>query len=252
MLQEQEYKEYCKKFSAIEKFLRTRGRDQNKVVKEICDIREYYPERMADILKEAGFFYVEDTSDIDKLKSVGSDFGLFSKKGNFILKDRYIFPVRDMLGNTVALIGWFPDEKKYVTTPSKLFSKSCMFYGMEQLERTGIGKHYYLVEGIFDCLSVRSLGFNCIAQMGINSSRYKNVMYSLFSKITAIPDNDVEGREVIGYDKWSLPSNSKYFRWTGDKSKDIDKLCNSYEYDDIKELLIDVSKEKRKVVTRKI
>lgn len=254
MLSQSDYEAYCKGFKSIENYLRKYSRDTDRVVSEICGARGYYPERMGDILRSAGFFFVEDTTCFEKLKKVRNvkDYGIFSEKGNFILEGRYIFPVRDMLGNTIALIGWFPDEKKYVTTPSKFFSKQCLFYGMEQIGKTGLGKHYYLVEGIFDCLSVRSLGLPCVAQMGITTSRYKQVMYSMFSSLTAIPDNDAEGREVIAYDKWKLPTNSRYFRWLGDNSKDIDKICNGYEAEDVIELLEGVRKERGKVITIRV
>jgi len=253
MLNEQEYKDYCKRFAKVENYLKLHSAPADLVAREICTLRGYYPERMVDILKQAGFMYIkEGDCDFSKLKSAGSDLALFSDKGNFLLDGRFIFPVRDMLGNTVALIGWFPDEKKYVTTPSKMFSKACLFYGMEQLSKTGIGKKYILVEGIFDCLSVRSLGIPCVAQMGITSSRYKSVLYSLFSQLVGIPDNDFEGRGVISKDSWMLPSNSKYFRWTGDNSKDIDTLCNGYEAEDVKEMLLSIFKDDRRVVTRRI
>lgn len=254
MLSQEQYKAYCKQYKGIENFLKKRGRVGDDVLREICALRGYYPERMCSILKEAGFFYLEELSEVDikKLRKLGPDYGLFSKEGNFILNNRYVFPVRDMLGNTIALIGWYPDTKKYITTSSRLFSKQGLFFGMEQLQKTGLGKPYFLVEGIFDCLSVRSLGFNCVAQMGITDSRYKNVMYSFFSRLVAIPDNDPEGRGVVGYDKWHLPRNGKYFRWIGDKSKDIDTLCNSYEYEDVKDLLEGIHEDKRRVVTVRV
>lgn len=253
MLNEQEYKDYCRRFAIAENYLKQYSAPVDLVAKEICSLRGYYPERMIDILKKAGFMYIEEGKcDFDKMKSLGNDLALFSNKGNFLLEGRFIFPVRDMLGNTVALIGWFPDEKKYVTTPSKMFSKSCLFYGMEQLSKTGIGKKYILVEGIFDCLSVRSLGIPCIAQMGITASRYKVVLYSMFSSLVGIPDNDFEGRGVISKDSWMLPSNSRYFRWTGDNSKDIDTLCNNYEAEDVKELLLSIFNDKRRVVTFRV
>ena len=137
-----------------------------------------------------------------------------------------------MVGNIVALIGWFPDEKKYITTPSRLFSKKCLFYGMEQLSMTGIGKNYFIVEGIFDSLSVRSLGYNCVAMMGISVSRYTEVLYSLFKNIVAIPDNDNEGRRVITEDRWRLPSNGKYLRLKGN-CKDIDDVLKVYDMSNV-------------------
>lgn len=252
LLSREEYKNYCKRFKQVYLFLQSNSKPQPQVVKEICMIREYYPERMSNILSKAGFLFIEDDTCYEKLKNAGGDLGLFTSEGKFLLAGRYIFPVFDMLGNIIALIGWYPDSKKYITTPSKLFSKSCLFYGIEQLSTTGINQKYVLVEGIFDCLSVRSLGIPCIAQMGIDSSRYKSAMYSLFNMLLGIPDNDEEGRDVIAFDKWSLPSNSKYFKWTGDSSKDIDKLCNSYEEEDVRELLLSAFDKRKRIVVENL
>lgn len=251
MLKEQEYNEYCKKYNSIEKYLRDNSEKPMDVALEICKLREYYPERMAMTLIDAGFMYLKEGTDLSRLYAMGNDFGLF-KEDTFILKDRFIFPVKDMLGNTIALIGWFPDEKKYITTPSKLFSKTCLFYGMEQLSKTGIRKPYVLVEGIFDSLSVRSIGLNCIAQMGISTSRYKTIMYGLFSKLVGIPDNDPEGRKVLVNDEWNIPSNGKYFRWVGDPCKDIDNFINSYEEEDVREVLLNAFNSTERIVNCRV
>ena len=120
-----------------------------------------------------------------------------------------------------------------------------MLFGMEQFEKTGIGKDYILVEGIFDCISVRSLGLNCVALMGIKATNYTKVLYTLFKGIVAIPDNDKEGRKVIANDAWKLPVNGKYFKWVG-SLKDIDDMIKYY---DMKDILKDVWKEKERVVT---
>lgn len=249
MLNKEVYTDYCKRFKMVWRYIQSVSKSPEKVISEICSLRGYEMERMYPILKKYGFCYVEEKEKFDKLRKIGSDLALFSKEGNFLLAGRYIFPVYDMLGNVVALIGWYPDDKKYVTTPSKLFSKGGMFFGMEQLGTTGIGKPYILVEGIFDCLSVRSLGLNCVAQMGIESSRYKEVLYTLFKSILAIPDNDKQGIDVIVNDKWKLPVSGKYMRWTSSiYFKDIDALCNSYAEEDVKELLLEVQRQKDRVV----
>lgn len=252
MITREEYSDYCNRFKRVLAYLKSKSKPINTVAMEICSLREYYPERMLPTLVKAGFMFIEDDSCYEQLRNAGDDLALFSKEGKFLLAGRYIFPVYDMVGNPVALIGWYPDEKKYITTPSRLFSKACLFYGMEQLSTTGIGAKYILVEGIFDSLSVRSIGLPCIAQMGINSSRYKKSLYSLFSAFVTVPDNDEEGRKVIYHDKWSIPRGSNYFRWTGDKSKDIDLLCNSYEAEDIRDLLLSVFDNKKRIVTENI
>lgn len=246
-----EYKEYCNKFNAVWKYLRSCSKDFNTIVKEVCEHRLYYgaEDRWFRLLSEVGIAYVsEETCDYSKFKKEEfNDLALFSKEGNFLLNKRYIIPVRDMMGNIIALIGWYPDRKKYITTPSKFFSKDCLFFGLEQLRTTGLGKDYFIVEGIFDSLNLRSLGYNSVACMGITSSRVKTLLYGLFRKIVAIPDNDGQGRRVVKNDLWNLPRNSSYLKWVGkieiDTSsesieiKDIDRLCSLFEESDIRRLL---------------
>lgn len=248
-----EYKEYCDKYKAVWKYIKSCSKPFDDIVDEVCEHRLYYGgrEKWAKILSEVEVAFVsEDTCDYSRFKgSEFKDLSLFSKDGHFLLNERYILPVRDMLGNIIALIGWYPDSKKYITTPSKFFSKDCLFFGMEQLGRTGLGKDYFIVEGIFDSLSLRALGFNAVAQMGIADSRVKVLLYGLFRKIIAIPDNDKQGRKVLQKDAWNLPRNASYFRWVGSLKydgedseeiyiKDIDKLCSLYDDEDIKRLLI--------------
>lgn len=251
MLNKEEYRDYCRRFRKVYSILENHSFPKESVALEICKLRNYYPERMLNIIVKAGFLKLKDDSCYSLLENAGNDLGLF-KKGKFLLDGRYIFPVYDMLGNIIALIGWFPDSKKYVTTPSRLFSKSCQFYGMEQLGTTGLNRDYVLVEGIFDSLSVRSIGLPCISLMGISSDRPKVAMYSLFKSLLGIPDNDSEGRKVLNSDLWRLPSSGKYLKWTGDSSKDIDILINSYEEEDIKEMFISSFNSDKRIVTIKI
>lgn len=256
MLSREEYLDYYKRYKMLWKYLKTCSIEKMTVYKEICSIRGYNTERMIPILHKADFIYLDMAKvNLENVKNYGDDLAVFNKEGYFLLKDRYLFPVKDMLGNIITIIGWYPDDKKYVTCPSKLFSKECLFYGMEQLGESGLGRRYYVVEGIFDCLSIRSLGINCVAMMGIDSSRYKEVVYSLFKQIVAVPDADEMGRDVLLNDKWRIPRNGKYFRWktSGNRQiKDIDKLINMFDETDVRELLIDVFSENQRIVSIKI
>lgn len=248
MLSQEEYNEYCTRFKIVWRLLSEMSYPSEVVISKICELRGYDKDgHIPKELNNVGFLYLKpdlyDMSKVLKLDSSG-DLGLFNA-GKFILVNRFIFPVKDMLGNIIALIGWFPDEKKYITTPSRLFSKKCLFFGMDQLSRTGISKNYFLVEGIFDSISIRSLGFNCVALMGISASKYTEVLYSLFKSLVAIPDNDKEGRRVVLEDKWKLPSNGKYLRWKG-SIKDIDDLLKYY---DMKDVFNNVWYESERVVT---
>lgn len=246
-LSKEDYDDYCSRYKKVWKYLNSVSYEENSVIQSICEIRGYdLAGYMPSMLKEVGFVLLDDDLfDETKLLKISKDLGIYTKDNKFLLKGRFIFPVKDMLGNIVALIGWYPDDKKYITTPSKFFKKGCMLFGMEQLEKTGIGKNYILVEGIFDCISVRSLGINCVALMGIKANNYTKVLYSLFKGIVAIPDNDKEGRKVIANDLWHLPVNGKYFKWIG-SLKDIDDMIKYYDMSDI---LKDIWKEQERVVT---
>ena len=256
-----EYKEYCFKFDAVWRYLKSCSKDIDTIVSEICSLRKYYNEeaRWGKILREVEVVYVSsDTCDYSRFnKENFKDLALFSEKGNFLLNERYIIPVRDMLGNIVALIGWYPDSKRYITTPSRFFSKDCLFFGLEQIGRTGVGKDYFLVEGVFDSLAIRSVGFNAVAQMGLfNNNSVKSVLYGLFRRVIAIPDNDSGGRKVVSQNKWDIPQNGSYLKWVGEVEidgvklniKDIDNLINIFSEGDVCDLFKGVLKNKSRVI----
>lgn len=252
MLEREFYQNYCRKFNVIWEYLK--NETKCNAVDEICEIRGYDEDHMHSLLKSIGFAKIKDPEVVKKFYTRDlKDLGLFSKKGDFLLLNRYIFPVRDMIGNVVALIGWLNDDKRYITTPSLLFSKSGMFYGMEQLSRTGINKNYVIVEGIFDSLSVRSLGIPCVAMMGINTSKHKQILYGLFKKMIAIPDNDEEGRKVVLQDRWRLNENSKYLRWKNTSGieglKDVDDLCKIMDNDGLRDVINSLWDIHRKIIT---
>lgn len=246
-----EYKDYCNKFNIVWKYLKSCSKNFDTIVTEVCEHRLYFNahDKWSKILSEVEIAFVsKDTCDYDKLKDEKfKDLALFSEEGHFLLNERYIIPVRDMLGNIIALIGWYPDRKKYITTPSKFFSKDCLFFGLEQIRKTGLGKDYFVVEGIFDSLHLRALGYNSVACMGITVSRVKELLFGLFKKVVAIPDNDTQGRRVLKNDLWGIPRNGSYLRWSGKLEfetdteaidiKDIDRFCSLFEEDSIKELL---------------
>ncbi len=258
MLDREFYKDYCNRFNSVWKWIQTQSVNREDVISEICELRGYEEKRMKPILSDLGFSRLP--SDLDKSmfrRKELLDLGLY-KESTFLLENRYIFPVKDMLGNVVALIGWYPDEKKYITTPSLLFSKSGMFFGMDQLSKTGINKKYFLTEGIFDSLSLRSLGYNAVAQMGIDSSQQKEVLYGLFRRIVAVPDSDSEGKKVVSMDAWHIPVGSSYMKWSGSGSgkkrviKDIDDFCNYYDSDTMISLLTDALNDSDRIIEYKV
>lgn len=262
LLNKDYYRDYCDRFNGVWEWLSSLSYNKEAVSEEICEFRNYTSDYMYEGLISAGFIKVPSETDLSKLSNNAfKDLGLINSEGNFLLSGRYTFPVRDMVGNVIALIGWYPDEKKYITTPSVLFSKSGMFFGMEQLSETGINDKYFLVEGIFDCLSLRALGFNCVAQMGSSSSLHKEVLYGLFKRIVAVPDADGTGRKVVESDLWHVPYGSSYMNWSqksgkgGKKKKfikDVDDFCKYYDKETLVDLFSDVLLDDERIISFEI
>lgn len=226
---------------------------EDNYVEELCRLRGYVPTgEQADLIAQMqiGCCEISDTEDLGDMRI---EIGLSSAKDNFMLNGRYIVPVEDVSGNLVALIGYYPDYKKYITTPSPFFSKDCMFFNFNQAYKLAWEKYdgfVILVEGIFDCLSIRSVGLPCIATMGSTVSKTKGELLRFFKKVLAVPDDDLVGRAALNrYSRrgWQVPSNTTFLKFHGGylniggvdlHCKDLDNFVSWYEPDDVREILL--------------
>lgn len=246
MLDLQEFGLYAQDFKKAWGYFETL--DSGTTYEELCSLRLYQDPKMVEVLKTVGFIKLPDTVDLEPLKELQSypNLGLETKTGRCLLEGRFVFPVKDMLGNILALIGWFPDEKKYITTPSKYFHRSSLFFGLEQLSTHGKESVVFVCEGIFDALSLRSMGYRAYATMGVELSRQKKLMYSLLGgRVVGVSDRDRVGNSVRDYDRWSC---WKYLTWVGEfdmsevdeenlKIKDIDDLVKLFDPVALKEVI---------------
>lgn len=190
------------------------------VIAEVMHLRgydkSYYAQEMYETLKEVGVFKLSYWSEVDLVDSSLTAeevklYGLKTAKGAYLLGDRYTVPIRDISGDVTALVGWYPDYKKYITTPTYGFSKGSQFFNMECYAQSMRGAYpkqegsteesglVYLVEGIFDTLSLRSLGFPALGNMGLEMTRVKTEILTRFGTVVAIPDNDKSGRGTNKY-----------------------------------------------------
>lgn len=243
----------------------------DEVIAEVMHLRRYatspYRDSLFAYLKAVGIFKVDSLYDIlltipgltvDVLKL----FGFVTDSGAFLLDNRYIIPIRDIMGNVTALTGWYPDTKKYITTPTYGFSKEGQFFGMETFQWSHTGGYLtpvdaagepvspkgltYLVEGIFDALSLQALGFPALANMGLTMSSYKSEILRRYGKVVVIPDNDKAGATASPYrglfgrggsrDSLRPSASSTAWRITNenvvmrlpDGIKDVDDLIKGY------------------------
>ena len=244
MIDLKEFGQYAQDFKRVWGYLQTL--ENGSTYEELCSLRLYQDPKMVEVLKEVGFIKLPDMVDLEPLKELSSYsiLGLEAKSGRCLLEGRFVFPVRDMLGNIIALIGWYPDEKKYITTPSKYFHRSSLFFGLDQLSTYGRQDIIFVCEGIFDALSLRSLGYRAYATMGVELSRQKKMLYSVLgNKVVGVSDRDNVGNSVRDYDRWGC---WKYLTWVGEfdmseieeenlKIKDIDDLVKLFDPKDLKE-----------------
>jgi len=116
-----------------------------------------------------------------------------------LLRDRVVFPIRDLRSRTIAFGGRVIDggEPKYLNSPeTPVFSKSRTLYGMAE-NRDGVSEHGFalLVEGYFDLLACAQYGFrNAVAPLGTAFTADQAKILARFSrKVVVSFDGDSAG-----------------------------------------------------------
>jgi len=117
---------------------------------------------------------------------------------------RIVIPMRDWSGKLVAVTGramdrkvegkWIP-ERQPKFMHSKGFHRDFFLFGEHLVERGGTG---YLVEGHFDAMYLRQMGFgNAVATMGSHLSGIQvEKCVTLFNEVVILPDGDQAGGEA--------------------------------------------------------
>lgn len=185
------------------------------------------------------------------------ELGVVTDIDSYLLDGRYVIEVHSPAGDLLTLIGYYPDYKKYITVPTKCFSKELLFFNIDnalQLSWTKYNGLVFLVEGIFDCLSLRAIGLPAVATMGNNVEQVKLQVLKMFRKVAYIPDNDKTGRRALDRNDikhgWKVPFNAVALKLQGDYVmddgekvfvKDIDKAIALYDAQSLKDLLLDLA-----------
>ena len=253
MLQKEVFPYYRKYVDELNKvYALFKSMFDDNYVEELMQIRGYFSNEQRSLITEMqlGSCEIEDTS---ILEGYSGELNLLSKKDNFLLNGRYIIPVESVNGDLVSLIGYYPDFKKYITLSTPFFSKACMFFNFKQAYEVSWRDYnglVILVEGIFDCLSLRSIGLPAIATMGSSVSSIKGELLKVFKKVLAVPDDDTTGRKALnryGRYGWKVPYNTTFIRFFGGNfkvgtqylhCKDMDNLVSWYDAESVRETFI--------------
>jgi len=244
------YRKDCADLAKIYEILKSLYNDT--YVDELCTMRGYVGDEQKALIRQMKLGYCS-IEDVDILGDRAKDLGFITKKGNFLLDGRFIIPVEDISGNLCSLIGYYADYKKYITLPTDFFSKQCQFFNFKQayeLSWKEYGGYVILVEGIFDCLSLRAIGLPAIATMGATVSSIKGELLKLFRKVLAIPDDDEVGRKALNrysISGWKVPSNTTFLKFYGGlfdvgglkiHCKDMDNFVSWYDANDVRDILL--------------
>ncbi|AFQ29837.1 toprim domain-containing protein [Bacillus thuringiensis] len=226
----------------------------------LMQARAYFHQEQRILLEELEIYKCTLPELSEEERTIFEEMGCFSENGHFILEGRYLIPVYSPSGKLITLIGWFNDYKKYITLPTKFFSKKVDWFNIENALELSFNAYdglVFAVEGIFDAYSLRSIGLPVVATMGADVSKSKGELLKIFKKVVSIPDNDKTGKKAIydRYRQWNLPHNSTYLDIRGvvtlgdGKSypvKDVDRLVAWFQVEGVREMLLDVAKSNDK------
>ncbi len=255
------YKEYAKKMEEQYKIIKNEY-NLEQSADEIMKLRGYTDEDYREffINNEIGTCSLYDSSLLGEDRFYTK---MVSESDYFLLQGRYNIPIRDIEGNLLALVGWFPDEKKYITTPSMFFAKEYLFYNLDEAYRLSWEKFdgkVFLVEGMFDTISLRVLGLPVIGTMGVTVKQPKSEQLKLFKKVIGIPDGDKAGSRALDRGNtrygWDLPFGSMMIKiregeletdYGNLHIKDIDNICSYFEHDTVRDYLLELSESNNEV-----
>jgi hypothetical protein len=182
----------------------------------------------ADELIKREFLYIPN--DIYMLHFFGSEiaeykYGVYRNDSCNLYK-RLIFPIRGFNNQVAGLGGWSCDsEWKYVYSPDTMWDKSRYFYIAHDDFVGALNDDYlFIVDGIFDSISLSSLGIHSASLMGSNLSNWHLYYLRLFKYVIVVPDNDNAGVSLVKKIKKHRPDC--IVLWQG-KCKDIDDYIKS-------------------------
>jgi len=229
----------------------------------LMNARAYFHDEQRNLLTEMEIYQSRGVSGLtEKERELFTEMGLFSENGFYLLEDRFIIPVYSASGRLITLIGWYNDFKKYITIPTPYFSKNVDWFNLDnalELSFSAYDGLVFVVEGIFDTLSLRAIGLPAIGTMGADVSRSKGELLKIFKKVVAIPDNDRTGKRSIRdrSKQWVLPYNATFLELRGMvrfddehqyKIKDVDNLVSWFQVEDVRSMLLEVAKSTDKYV----
>ena len=186
-----------------------------------------------EVFRKAETFYIGNMAAMVVPEFMGmlTEFGVINSTSNTpIFENRWIFPIKDSNKNIINLVGYtWNHDVRYLYGTGKYYERSNDMYGAENIDliyKTGWG---VLVEGITDCLALRSIGVeNSLASCGTTDSPVKmQILGRTKYGMVFIHDRDEAGDGTRKH--WIVPRAVRLDIASG--QKDIDEYLHKYEDD---------------------
>lgn len=186
-------------------------------------------------LVEQGIFFIPNNDYVTYHMGVGAkdpDYG-FYLNGDCIWNQFVVIPVRDLANKVVGLTGWDAKNKylveykgevglpMYKVSGKYLFNREDRFLTIPTLLRDKFScGTIFLVDGVFDCLSLCQKGVPTIAMLGSTLSGTVAYFLRWYRKVYVVKDNDDAGNKLLQRVRAMVPSVRAVIQ---SKTKDIEE-----------------------------
>lgn len=139
--------------------------------------------------------------DIEGLKQIGLIRTSDSGRDFDLLRDRVIFPIRDVKGRVVGFGGRALNDEikpKYINSPdSEIFHKNQLLYGLYEGTKHK-AKDWLMVEGYMDVIALHQAGISgAVATLGTASNTdHLNILFKRNHRLTIAFDGDSAGQKA--------------------------------------------------------
>lgn len=237
------------------------GRGLQKIRNEDGDIQRKYVAGVAqargmdaDALWDVGAVFIPNDGYLaaycgPAVKEYGYD--CYGDEGLCKWNNNLVVPITDVAGKVVAIGGFNPfvylDAKEhgsksvsyYKYSNSTVYKKGRYLYSVPGVLEKSIREGYaFLVDGLFDCITLSGLGFNALALLGSFVSPEIIVQLRFIGRIILIADNDTAGIKLYETLKKQLRGLELFKQ---NIAKDIDDALKSEERGKVLNLLHDVA-----------
>lgn len=158
------------------------------------------------------------------------------KDDNCLWTHFVVFPIRNLVNEIVGLVGWDLHNKAlqmdgvvglpmYKTSSKSLFNKNDYFFTDINNLKKNTFDIIFIVDGVFDAITLNMLGYPTIALLGSSVSQMHLYFLRWYRNHYVIADNDQAGLHLLNTLRNSLPNTYPVQQFV---SKDIDAFYKLY------------------------